>query len=797
MIPGFLEASTEEGRFELINNARTYAYAQALGVRGLQDCDCAGISRLACDPGPYTCSVGTDGCFTEAEVADLGGCNGMVIPVTADAPGGPWWDDSNPGSFDFVGFFALGATGLDSTYSREQLPNALSGQSFGARRREGRCITWDGWLIAKSSEGLEFGISYYDSLLSDLGYCNFFTLYFATACPGISELDDDLARYLRHVRRATLASSLEVLDTRTTATALYARVQFTLCSEQPWIYTEPVFAFEDQLFDKNNAICDVEFLDVQDQTGPLKATRNVLASRQRFPLQIARDGSLCRLGGWDWSETQYGGGSGVVYIADYVEAPKQNLELLEANTSETCEDYPIILTYDVESGTASFETVRWELPETGEIPCDGNVVVVGLRYRNDSFNDTEDVGPGNAEWTYTDYSSNAASEDCCQVSLNFTSKTQGSWSPVAVDKNHLAWSPVGRDSLTQELNFPPKNCSITVQTNCPETEESSTERLVGPDGYDRISVIGPVTYNANGSWVSANGITGCLPNSTCSPEVEGNYTVPYFLNDSDSVSCIQDNVCVIDLDTSEDRWSPSGSVYYDIVDQFPNPSCSYELSLDQSEDRILIQEEYVIDSGNCQPGLDLEFRKIFPSFESDCWEPTFIPEPNLLDSLLDCYCSPIEAVVECKKITNPSSTYQMAGSLVLKTGSQSLKNFRVRAWNSVFATHELPCDDPKFWAEREPDFEIRIPHLPSGCILRIDGEVRSGTLEFPGGAVEPAIRYVQGPAGQPFDFLYTDSCETVYIEASADKHNTADNAKLTMTFSNYYGASAPSLIRGV
>lgn len=820
MLYEYVEIITDDGVTELFNNVRTYEYSKVLGISGVKSCGCACAAQLACDPPPYTCRVDPDDeCFTDEQRAALDACgSGLVIPLSADSPGAPWWDARVPASYDFAGVYVLGSTGWNSNSSRTITPNALSGSSFGVTRRDGRCITYDLVFIARSKAGYEYGVSYYDALLDSLDECGSFTIGTATHCPDPDCTEEELKDIRRYLRQSTVGSGIDIISTRVTGCCkgacghfsnggVYGQGQVTLCSEQPWIYTDPDCVVKDCAIDLDDCVKAVDFVGSVDQVAPVMGLRNVKTARDRYKIKITRDGKVCKVGDWDWSETQYGGGTGIVVLDEQVEAQEVNLTVRQRTetTEEECDVCQIVLYYDVDNaganpnGPAWFETLGWSHPAGTALPCDCDIEIAGIYTRNDSYDPDADPSTdptSNREWRFESYSgSNDTSESCCYVDLEFTAGNTGTWAPTLggqSGQDGATWDPAGRNPFTGEQNFPPLGCNLVVRRFCDEDDEEEVDDNTyydgAIDGYTRVGVQGPVTYRADGSWVSFDGIEGCLPNGTCAQDYP--LLVPKIENADAIDKCETNTDCVVIVRPEDGAidgtWDPDGW-FHDVTAEFPNVECNYILDRNQVTTDIVVQEEYEISPGSCGP-TDSGFEKIFPSFTSDCWEPIFIPTAQV-DAFESCYCLPLNVSQKCFQFTNRSGIYCAAGSMSIRPGSSDLKNFRIRGWISVFDDEVDPCEDCDRWIKREPDFTLEVPHIPSGSTLTIDSEARKGLLSFPGGSSEPAIRYVSGACGAPFDYIKLGPCETMYFLVQADPNATAENMTFDVCFSNYYGAS--------
>lgn len=827
MLDDYVEAITDDGIIEIFNNQRTYEYAQALGISGVKKTQCECSAQLACEPGPYTCKLTPDDCFTQAQIDAINVCGGSVIPVTGSHPGAPFWDETVQGSYDFAGAYVLGSSGWSGGAGREVTQNALGGSSFGSYVRQGRCITYDLMLIARSQAGLEFGVSWYDSLMTSLGSCGFFTLGTAVDCPkGTSCTADQLNADRRYLRQVTTTAGIDVLSTRVTGCCkgtcghfssggVYARAQITVCSENPWIYTEPDCAADKMTFDQTTAKKSFNFVPQAEQTGPVYKTQSILSARTRYKIKVGRDGKICKVGTWDWADTQYGGGTGVVVLDELLAADQATLTQRTATVTEAaeCKKCQINLFYDIDEDTVAypqgpswFETINWEHEPGTPLPCDCDIEIVGIYTRNDAYdpNAQASVNPtANQQWILTPYSgSGDTTKSCCDISLNFDTNTSGSWSAGGAKPGGITWDPAGRDPLTNKPNFPDANCNLNIVRPCPEEEDTSA--LVywdgAIDGVARLSVLGPVTYESDGSWTSFDGLSGCLPDSDCNVSgVTSNIVIPRIENSASFTNCESQSNCTVELlpdltGATDGTWRPLGDSWFnDVAEVFPSVNCGYTLDRTQDETDILVDEQYLVSPGSCSRDGESEFSQIFPSFDSDCWDPVLIPNSNYSTNS-GCYCLPLHVVQNCVAYRNDSSTYCMVPSLTIRPGAKDLKNFRIRGWVSSFSTLDSPCVNPDIWVDKTPDFSLEVPHIPTGSTLKIDGESKKANLSFPGGGSESALRYISGTQGAPFEFVELAPCETIYLLFEASDVDTADNMNIDVCFTNFYGASGGLLL---
>lgn len=227
----------------------------------------------------------------------------------------------------------------------------------------------------------------------------------------------------------------------------------------------------------------------------------------------------------------------------------------------------------------------------------------------------------------------------------------------------------------------------------------------------------------------------------------------------------------------------------DLIGDFPDPNCTYIFG--QTKDgRVVAQETgtYLKESTKKiiqAPCGDEDDLKVFPGFESDCWDSYYLPE---LEYARDqtCFCQPLQVDEHCCKWTN-DSIYDAYGDFVLHIGNKDLKNFRLSIWVEPSDNFKTPCEDRKFWTGRERQYSIEIPHFPRESIYR--NNPSSHTITFSNKKSEPAIKYVTGRGGGPLGEFSVPSCYTAYALVEFDCHNTSDKAKFDLGFSYRYLSS--------
>lgn len=530
MIIDWAEVSTSYGRKEIVNNLRTQRMAKQIGIKANLLCSCKNIDKLSCFELPSL--MNPDEC-------EIGAIYGEA----------PWHNLKFPASLDFAGLLVTDVVGYEGSFERQTNPLPFAGQSIGARYDVGKCVTYDGILIAKSQAGAEFGLSYYSELLRDLGECGQFTLWSATHCPSSNASNQEIRDSIRYIPNTFATSGpkvVEKISTKCTCCdnddcgrgALYISIQFTLCSEQEYIYTLPEICLEDS-FDKDNCACPIVWSNAKYK----QVTTKVKEARRIYQLQLRSDASVCRIGGWDWEDTQLAGGPGIVEILQ----PEEGDVTV---TEETVEDCKITRTisakYDCSAGsgqiaffTDSWANPNWEKDPTG-IPCDVQVSTYWSYDPGDLMVTPDDPATPENESSTTGTppswsSSSASSSDaCCKASIQWTSATAGVIVPIADPDDE--WSVPYDPAFVLpdgKCDWPPSACSIKIisapceedgvkvedckdKSDCPiiiDTANDMWELVNKPAPTDtEIIVIDPSTNtgSSNGG-TSSNNALGSLP----------------------------------------------------------------------------------------------------------------------------------------------------------------------------------------------------------------------------------------------------------------------------------------------
>ncbi|MFI7278502.1 hypothetical protein [Streptomyces sp. NPDC049879] len=207
---------------EIVNSPRALAAAAAAGL------------MIDCKP-----------CDTLAEV--LGEDPYGQVDATA-----PWWDDTQPQSWGFLGVFGTSVTGFDQN-PVERNPTALvgDGSALGPLRRRHREIAWTVALFATGECEMAYGLEWLSAALRGAecsgGTCNGDAMCVYACCPGTSpyeagELGDS---ELRHLYDVGLLDGPQVSELEEYDGVLVATVTFTLAAAKPFIYREPLEAGQD------------------------------------------------------------------------------------------------------------------------------------------------------------------------------------------------------------------------------------------------------------------------------------------------------------------------------------------------------------------------------------------------------------------------------------------------------------------------------------------------------------------------------------------------------------------------
>lgn len=207
---------------EIINVARTKAYAQTAGLSWFIPCDdCDGLNEALGDK-PYKSPL-------------------------LDEP--PWWDPDDPDTWRFYGFYPLDISGADNSVRAANVTEAVTdGGVVGPLRHATRSIVINGLLIGLDECAVAAGMSWLrwacmGSNCVDRPECVGDDLCFLSCCPPIcpedhNYPDDCLDDYLRQFRLATVTEgpTVSTRHTLSDGSAVW-EVQFTITCAVPWAYS--------------------------------------------------------------------------------------------------------------------------------------------------------------------------------------------------------------------------------------------------------------------------------------------------------------------------------------------------------------------------------------------------------------------------------------------------------------------------------------------------------------------------------------------------------------------------------
>lgn len=199
-----------------------------------------------------------DCCLCPGLDAALGYPDGYNTPAIDEAP---WFDPTEPNSYDFGGMIIQSVEGLGpGPTSREQNERAGDGSRIGRRRQAGPTITVTGLLMGRTGCAVQYGIRWLRmALRGECGDgCVTSTLRYLECCP--PELDEDcpdadpvehFAPFWRELRRVALISDVEIVERIGKQCSCgcggnpLTKVQFILAAERPCAYRDPVQVHED------------------------------------------------------------------------------------------------------------------------------------------------------------------------------------------------------------------------------------------------------------------------------------------------------------------------------------------------------------------------------------------------------------------------------------------------------------------------------------------------------------------------------------------------------------------------
>lgn len=210
------------GGNELVNNARTYAYAANLGITTFNCGPCDTLRRAVKDE-PY------------------------ALPEIDDAP---WYDPAVPESAGFAGLYGLEIAGLSAGISSQQrIDLAAGGALLGPLRRRAKEIQVRGQLVAKDDCALSYGYAWLAAALRGAQCgppCSGSSLCFFTCCPppcpdpeeGQPDTCGD--RYYRQMFNTGLLTGPIERSRRKIPGGWISEVDFTFTAANPFVWRDPV-----------------------------------------------------------------------------------------------------------------------------------------------------------------------------------------------------------------------------------------------------------------------------------------------------------------------------------------------------------------------------------------------------------------------------------------------------------------------------------------------------------------------------------------------------------------------------
>lgn len=803
---------------EIASNERVLAYLRGnmeYGFAGLRhantsvsaNCGCATARPLYCDQGS-------------------GLAGEYISPALDDAP---WYDPDVPESAEFAGLFIEDIEGFDSVVSRDFEAGAISGSSLGPLKLGGRCLTYTGWLRAKTCCAAEYGLRWLqEALLGDpsCNNCSVGDLYMLKCCPPDTDTChlDDVATYNDFVR----ALGLEITVTDT-GSGTYEII------------------FDD--YDQNYVVSD-----------PDGAANNVLGF---LPVVLGNSN------GWRLGFTEVEGANATIVFNmpyDVVTGTSTSSSgtgasiTINVDTTVTsdCEDTQAVLD-EFATFMADFIT------EFGDgVPSEWYVAGDGFEYDEVAGIDPHDyirlmhrVGLTDGPKVIERAGTCCAECGCVNIKVQFTlcselpyifSDIEYCVEEFPFDKEHTycldlrsicgsCSDSVGTKMVERAVTRP--TCGIVlrhdyswcadgwdIQDGCPPEdcimEITQYEEYTPPDdGGCTSASSGTDTCNVfltnYGLWVEDGwDVADGFPPDFCNLTIDGGgecdteadeepclvrliyseitglktweairwtAAVPF----PGSCACVEiAEICYIERDTTEciiptecpitvncfGAWTPDGWTH-DPTAPFPDPNCTYTISNEQDTSPLIELVEV--------PGDE---------FIPDCGPfPVQPPTPFTIDT--SCYCEPWETYRTCCTFRNPGDWNDATSYIEIYSGSSELRRLKIEAYQNPFGDAvPCPCDPlDDFWACREACATILVPQLPPNTKVIVDSRTRIAQMVLSSGRVVNAMRYLLSADGNPFEWMDISQCSTFCVVVSVDSQFVADDAWVSMGAVNRYLAS--------
>jgi predicted metal-binding protein len=177
-----------------------------------------------------------------------------------------WYDVDIPESSRFKGFMVESIDGLDSSGSRSVTSRASSmgGGVLGSYRHKERRIKVTLLMFACDETSMEYGFRFLKHQLTSGGCddCELCGAELRTSCPTLSDPPtvEELETGLWGLKNVGTIDGPKWMDPPIQGMSCFVRrVEFTIASEQPWLYKCPRFCTEEELlFDALADPCDLE-----------------------------------------------------------------------------------------------------------------------------------------------------------------------------------------------------------------------------------------------------------------------------------------------------------------------------------------------------------------------------------------------------------------------------------------------------------------------------------------------------------------------------------------------------------
>lgn len=535
------------------------------------------------------------------------------------------------------------------------------------------------------------------------------------------------------------------------------RVQFSLVSESPYLYSEVEWCAADEPFPGTTYCIDWDTIcsdNCADTIGVQFVEREV--PRPSCLIEVRHDGTWCPVG-WSPDPAAWPPADCIVEVAPVDFDPADATRTSASPPSGQCR---IALNGDRTWSGLDFDPALGMPPEFCE------------------------VVPWNVDPSCPDCEAGESGEEFCGVLL---------------DPDTGVWLAVGWDPA---VAFPPRYCT-PVASDLPNL-------CVGDDTdvHCAIRVIYDATIPAFSRFEYVNEPVGC----TCFDVVEWCVENP--------LPAVDPCIVNLEFwpSTGQTRWTPvrwSGdlsalgsecrclavgevTVYDDI--SCPVPAAARAITITPpppgSYTGTWAPQGWAFDPGAAFPPADAASFYIpdqntapvtevveLPSnlFVPDCGPLPLMP-PTTAFAPESCYCLPIQSRRLCCTLNNAAEWNDATTVIEVATGSAELRNLRIAAYANPFADQDVtcPCDpNDEFWLCREPCSTIEVPQLPSGATLTIDSRLRQAVVRFRNGTTANGLRYLESGGQAIFQWLDVPPCAQLCIVASVAS-SVADDATVSI-----------------